>query len=90
MNSQHLELGNPDLQACQHTIFMYSAVSRLLPPIDAAGAHMLLLLHLLLLQSFVAGLVDLPEEARAALAAMTPASYVGNAAEQAADLKNHM
>jgi len=42
------------------------------------------------MQSFVAGLVDLPEEARAALAAMTPASYVGNAAEQAADLKNHM
>jgi len=34
------------------------------------------------LRSFIAGL-EIPEEARAALLALTPASYVGNAADQA-------
>jgi adenylosuccinate lyase len=35
-----------------------------------------------ILQTFVADL-DLPEEARAALLALTPAAYIGNAAAQA-------
>ena len=37
------------------------------------------------LQAFVSGL-DIPEEAKAALLALTPSSYLGNAARQAADI----
>ena len=36
-------------------------------------------------QEFVSGLTDIPEAARAALAQLTPATYVGNAAQQVAD-----
>lgn len=41
-------------------------------------------------QEFVAGLTDLPEGARAALAALTPAGYIGNAAEQARGLPRQL
>jgi adenylosuccinate lyase len=34
------------------------------------------------MQAFVAGL-EIPEEAKASLRALTPAAYIGNAAEQA-------
>uniref|UniRef100_A0A383VV91 Adenylosuccinate lyase n=1 Tax=Tetradesmus obliquus TaxID=3088 RepID=A0A383VV91_TETOB len=42
------------------------------------------------MQAFVAGLTDLPEGARAELAALTPWSYVGNAAAQAKALGGHL
>lgn len=42
------------------------------------------------LQEFVAGLDGLPDDAKAALAAMTPATYVGNAEHQAKALKQHL
>lgn len=38
----------------------------------------------------MAGLTDLPEGARAELAALTPWSYVGNAAAQAKALGGHL
>jgi hypothetical protein len=38
----------------------------------------------------VAGLDGLPDDAKAALAAMTPATYVGNAEHQAKALKQHL
>jgi adenylosuccinate lyase len=38
------------------------------------------------IQAFVAGL-DLPDEARSALLALTPASYIGNAVAQARAIK---
>lgn len=41
-------------------------------------------------QEFVAGLDGLPEEAKAALAALTPATYVGNAAAQARAVHGHL
>jgi hypothetical protein len=41
-------------------------------------------------QEFVAGLDGLPEEARTALAALTPATYVGNAAAQARAVRGHL
>jgi len=41
-------------------------------------------------QEFVAGLDGLPEEAKAALAALTPATYVGNAAAQARAVRGHL
>lgn len=34
--------------------------------------------------------LDIPKEAKAALLALTPASYVGNAAHQARQLQKHM
>lgn len=37
-------------------------------------------------QDFVSKLTDLPESARSALAQMTPATYIGNAAEQVSHL----
>ena len=40
------------------------------------------------LREFVATL-DIPEHAKQELLTMTPGSYVGNAAEQARDIKNH-
>jgi hypothetical protein len=42
------------------------------------------------LQSFVAGLTDLPEATRAELAQLTPWTYLGNAAQQAKDLGQHL
>ena len=45
--------------------------------------HDRLCLHV---QDFVSGLADIPEAARAALAQLTPATYIGNAAEQVAGL----
>ncbi|KAG1667461.1 hypothetical protein FOA52_012216 [Chlamydomonas sp. UWO 241] len=42
------------------------------------------------MQTFVDGLVDLPEAARADLRALTPATYIGNAAEQAKALAQHL
>ena len=42
------------------------------------------------MQAFVAGLDGIPEHAKQALQAMTPASYVGNAAEQAHSLRTHL
>jgi hypothetical protein len=42
------------------------------------------------LQSFVAGLTDLPEAARAELQQLTPWTYVGNAARQAKALGHHL
>lgn len=42
------------------------------------------------LQSFVAGLVDLPESAREELQQLTPWTYVGNAAAQAKQLAQHL
>lgn len=41
-------------------------------------------------QAFVAGMTDLPEAARSELAAMTPSSYTGNAADQAKALARHL
>lgn len=41
-------------------------------------------------QDFVAGLTDLPEAARAELQQLTPWSYLGNAAQQAKDLQQHL
>jgi hypothetical protein len=41
-------------------------------------------------QSFVAGLTDLPEAARAELQQLTPWAYVGNAAQQAKALGQHL
>jgi hypothetical protein len=42
----------------------------------------------LLLQEFVAGIEGLPQEAKEALAAMTPHTYIGNAEQQALDLES--
>ena len=42
------------------------------------------------MQQFVAGVDGIPEPAKQALQAMTPASYVGNAAEQAKSLRRHL
>lgn len=39
-------------------------------------------------QDFVSKLIDLPESARAALAEMTPATYIGSAAEQVPRLQH--
>jgi adenylosuccinate lyase len=40
------------------------------------------------MQAFVDGIDDLPEEAKASLRQMSPATYIGNAAAQAKDIKN--
>jgi hypothetical protein len=50
----------------------------------------LLLLLLLLLQSFVAGLEDLPQSVRDELQQLTPWTYVGNAAAQAKQLTEQL
>lgn len=42
------------------------------------------------MQEFVAGIEGLPEEAKEALAGMTPGTYVGNAAAQARSLRAHL
>jgi len=42
------------------------------------------------MQAFVEGLDGLPADAKAALRALTPGTYVGNAAAQAKDLKRHL
>ena len=42
------------------------------------------------MQSFVAGLDGIPQEAKHALQQLTPASYVGNAEQQARDLRKHL
>eukprot|EP00882_Tetradesmus_deserticola_P007004 GHRQ01007376.1.p1 GENE.GHRQ01007376.1~~GHRQ01007376.1.p1 ORF type:complete len:529 (+),score=273.19 GHRQ01007376.1:315-1901(+) len=42
------------------------------------------------MQSFVAGLTDLPKAARAELAQLSPWTYVGNAAQQAKALRQHL
>jgi adenylosuccinate lyase len=42
------------------------------------------------IQEFVAGLEDLPDAARAELQALTPMTYVGNAAQQAKQLAQHL
>jgi hypothetical protein len=42
------------------------------------------------LQSFVAGLEDLSPEVRADLQQLTPWTYVGNAADQAKQLAQHL
>lgn len=42
------------------------------------------------LQSFVAGLEDLPESVRAELQQLTPMTYTGNAADQAKQLTKHL
>lgn len=61
-----------------------------------SGAHSLSCAHTLpmelmcvLSREFTAKL-DIPKEAKAALLALTPASYVGNAAHQARQLQKHM
>eukprot|EP00878_Enallax_costatus_P018462 GHUV01019434.1.p1 GENE.GHUV01019434.1~~GHUV01019434.1.p1 ORF type:complete len:332 (+),score=91.13 GHUV01019434.1:831-1826(+) len=42
------------------------------------------------MQSFVAGLADLPDDVRAELQQLTPWTYVGNAAQQAKQLQQHL
>ena len=42
------------------------------------------------LQSFVDGLDGLPAEAKQSLSRLTPMLYVGNAAQQARDLDDHL
>ncbi len=42
------------------------------------------------MQEFVEGIEGLPDHAKRALAAMTPGTYVGNAAEQARGLRGHL
>uniref|UniRef100_A0A7S0Y9W8 Adenylosuccinate lyase n=2 Tax=Polytomella parva TaxID=51329 RepID=A0A7S0Y9W8_9CHLO len=42
------------------------------------------------MQSFVEGVEGLPESAKAALKELTPASYIGNAVEQAKSIRNHI
>ena len=42
------------------------------------------------MQAFVEALEGIPGHAKQALQAMTPASYVGNAAEQAQQLRTHL
>lgn len=42
------------------------------------------------LQSFVAGLTDLPDDVRFELQQLTPWTYVGNAAQQAKQLSQHL
>ncbi|KXZ51231.1 hypothetical protein GPECTOR_13g718 [Gonium pectorale] len=42
------------------------------------------------MRSFVDGLEDLPTEAKEALKELTPANYIGNAVQQAANLKHHL
>jgi len=42
------------------------------------------------MQSFVAGLEDLPQAAREELQQLTPMTYVGNAAAQAKQLAHHL
>jgi adenylosuccinate lyase len=42
------------------------------------------------MQEFVGGIEDLPQEARAALLQLTPAAYVGNAAQQAKDIRRRL
>lgn len=41
-------------------------------------------------QAFVEGLEGLPADAKAALAQLTPATYVGNAEHQARALRQHL
>ncbi|KAI8107896.1 hypothetical protein M9435_002925 [Picochlorum sp. BPE23] len=40
------------------------------------------------MQTFVDGIDDLPEEAKASLRQLSPSTYIGNAAAQAKDIKN--
>ena len=42
------------------------------------------------MQEFVNGIDGIPAAARAELLALTPATYVGNAAQQARDLRKHL
>lgn len=42
------------------------------------------------MQDFVAALTDLPDQAREELKQLTPWTYVGNAAQQAKDLKDQI
>lgn len=42
------------------------------------------------MQEFVGGIEGLPAEARDALLALTPGTYVGNAAAQARNLRRHL
>lgn len=42
------------------------------------------------MQAFVASLDGIPQDAKHALQQLTPATYVGNAAQQATDLRRHL
>jgi adenylosuccinate lyase len=42
------------------------------------------------MQEFVEGLDGIPDSAREALKQLTPATYIGNAADQARNLKAHL